>query len=885
MSAPGSSPDTSANEGSPIPRSEPSRPDRQGRPSRRPRRISPALVAGAILTGLIIAAALFAPVLAPADPNAQNLTGGLLPPSSEHWLGTDQLGRDVLSRMLFAAQTDLRLAVLAALAPFVIGVSVGLVSGYFGGATDWVASRVTDTVIAFPFYVIVIAIVFAVGAGEGGIIIAFAIVGWVGYARVLRAMTAALRESGWVQAARGGALSHARVLLRHVLPNVLPQAIVLLATEIVLIMVAIVTLGYLGLGIQPPTPDWGTMIADSQQFITTQWWLPAFPGVAVVVTGIAFSLLGDGVADALRIGPAPVSVARGRRRAAARSAGVALGGSGSPSPTRARIEPGTVTVHGLTLVVAHAAVQSAPLVDGLDLEVAPGAALGIVGESGSGKSLTLRAILGMLPSGVGVAGGAVAVSGTVGMVFQDSLTALDPLTRVGVQLREAVRAAHGTIGADARVRELLAAVRLPDPERMARSYPHQLSGGQRQRIVIAMALAGDPAVLLCDEPTTALDVTVQREVLDLLAELRRTRGLTLIFVSHDLAVVAQMCERMLVMRGGRLVESGDSAEIVRRPRAPYTRELLTAVPRLPLPGPRVGVAQNSSGAAPPLDQAPPRPNSLEVRNGEIRYSGSLAVTGASLAVPRGGALGIVGESGSGKTSLARALAGQLRLSAGEILSEGVRIGAHRSRAQLREIQLVPQDPTSSLNPRLTVGQTLRELLRVHRIVPRARVDARVAELLGLVRLDPALAAAHPHELSGGQRQRVALARALAVEPRILIADEPTSALDVSVQASVIALLQELRRDLGLSIVCVSHDLAVVHELCDSVIVMREGRIVEAGGREIFRGPRSSYGRALISAVPRLPDPELDGDPEPDRGSVFNSDLTTDLGSGLGTSLP
>jgi len=270
-------------------------------PRRRP---SPALIAGAALALLIVGAAVLAPVLAPHDPGAQDLANGLRGPSADHPFGTDQLGRDVLSRMLFAARTDLGLAALAALAPFVIGVGVGLVSGYFGRAVDWVASRITDTVIAFPFYVIVIALVFAVGAGPGGIIAAFALVGWVGYARVIRSMTASLREAGWVQAARGGGLSHARVILRHLLPNVLPQAIVLLATEIVLIMVAIVTLGYLGLGIQPPTPDWGTMIADAQPFLTTHGWLAAFPGLAVVVTGIAASLLGDGLADLLRARPA-----------------------------------------------------------------------------------------------------------------------------------------------------------------------------------------------------------------------------------------------------------------------------------------------------------------------------------------------------------------------------------------------------------------------------------------------------------------------------------------------------------------------------------------------------------------------------------------------------
>jgi peptide/nickel transport system permease protein len=240
-------------------------------------------------------------VLAPYDPADQNLTGGLLPPSPEHWFGTDQLGRDILSRMLFAARTGLTIAVGAAVVPFVIGVLLGVVAGYFGTWVDYVVGRIVDTVIAFPFYVILVALAFALGAGPTGIFIAFALVGWVGYARVVRTASRTLRASGWVEAARGGGLSHGRILLRHLLPNVLPQAIVLLMTEIVLILVAVVTLGYLGLGVQPPTPDWGTMIADGQSFITTKWWLSALPGLGVIYTGIALSLLGDGLADAWRV--------------------------------------------------------------------------------------------------------------------------------------------------------------------------------------------------------------------------------------------------------------------------------------------------------------------------------------------------------------------------------------------------------------------------------------------------------------------------------------------------------------------------------------------------------------------------------------------------------
>lgn len=804
---------------------------------------SPAFVIGASLTLALLAAAFFAPVIAPADPAAQNLTGGLLPPSAEHWFGTDQLGRDVFSRILFAAQTDLRLAVTAALAPCVIGVTVGLISGYFGGATDWIAARVTDTVIAFPFYVLVIAIVFAVGAGEGGIILTFALVGWVGYARVLRAMTAALRESGWVQVARGGGLSHARVLLRHVLPNVLPQAIVLLATEIVLIMVAIVTLGYLGLGIQPPTPDWGTMIADSQQFVTTHWWLPTFPGLAVVLTGIAFSLLGDGIGDVLRLDAGRGGRARGRRAARAVAAAVAA----PAAQGTGAIPAGAVRVRGLRVVpVAHP--DAPPLVDGLDLDVAPGEALGIVGESGSGKSLTLRALLGLPPRGVRVTASELRVGGPVGMVFQDPLTALDPLTRVGSQLRAAVQASapadapRDRTQSTARVRELLEAVQLLDPARIARAYPHELSGGQRQRVVIALALAGNPAVLLCDEPTTALDVTVQRGVLELLDELRRNRGLTLVFVSHDLAVVAELCERIVVMRGGQVVEAGPTTRIVHTPGTAYTRELLESVPRLP--------ALDTSAPAPVL-RPTDRPALLDVRDVRVAYGRTLAVTGATFALPAGTALGIVGESGSGKTTLARAIAGQLRTVGGEIRLDGTALDPRRGINELRDIQLVPQDPTSSLNPRLTVHDTLSELLRVHRVVPRPEVPARVGGLLERVRLDPALAAAYPHELSGGQRQRVALARALALSPRVLVADEPTSALDVAVQASILELLGELQRELGLGIVLVSHDLAVVNALCDQVLVMRAGQVVETAGREFFTHPGSAYGRELLAAVPRL----------------------------------
>ncbi len=786
---------------------------------------SRSLVPGAILFALILCAAIFAPAIAPHSPTAQDLSAGLLPPSAEHLFGTDQLGRDVFSRVLFAARTDLGIAFAAAATPFVIGVTLGLISGYFGRATDWVISRVTDTVIAFPFYVLVIALVFALGAGAGGIVVAFALVGWVGYARVIRALTASMRDQGWVRAARGGGLSDARVLVRHVLPNVLPQAVVLLATEVVLIMVAIVTLGYLGLGIRPPTPDWGTMIADGQAFVTSHWWLSALPGLAVVVTGIALSLLGDGLGDAMRVA--------GRSRGRSRTSKVDRAVAHVHHASR-----GNLSVHNLTLVTSDAR----PLVDGVDLEVAAGEALGIVGESGSGKSLTLRAIAGLLPPGVGCESGEVSLGGHVGMVFQDPLAALDPLTRVGTQLREACEAA-GAPDPRARVLELLADVRLGNTERIARAYPHELSGGQRQRVVIAIALASNPSVLLADEPTTALDVTVQREVLNLLDTLRRERGLTLVLVSHDLAVVAEITGRVAVMRAGRILELGSTHEVLTAPGHEYTRTLLEAVPALPEPA---DPARYLAHRTPTLTATPV----LAVRDLDLNYGRTRVVERASFEVR--GSTGLVGESGSGKTTIARAITGELPLAGGSIEFMGHPIArGHRPKNLRTKIQLIPQDPASSLNPRRTAGAALTEVLRVNRVVPRRSERARVLELLGQVGLAPETAEAYPHELSGGQRQRVAIARALAVNPSLLIADEATSALDVSVQADIIGLLKRLRESFGLALLVISHDLAVVHELCDEVVVLRHGHIVEQGGR-VLVDPQAEYTRELLGAVPRLP---------------------------------
>ncbi len=510
----------------------------------------------------------------------------------------------------------------------------------------------------------------------------------------------------------------------------------------------------------------------------------------------------------------------------------------------------------------------------VSFDLARGEALGIVGESGSGKSMTCRSILRLTPSAARLSG-EIVFDGTdllglgeaaldkvrgprIAMIFQNPASHLDPLMRIGAQVAEALRRHRGMSAAEARAEavRLLDDMRIPEPERWARAYPHQLSGGMKQRAMIAAALACDPDILLADEPTTALDATVQKAILELLGRLRRERGLSLIFVSHDLGAVASVCDRALVMRRGEIVERGAVRDLVTRPAHPYTQALVAAHPdRLPLRPPA------DPGEAAPLLEA----ERLDIRYGgrsvsdvlRRRPGGFHAVKEASFALRPGQALGIVGESGSGKSTIARALVGLVRPSGGEIRFDGAPAdtsGAGRV-AYLRQVQLIYQHPAEALSPRLTAFDAIAEPLLRHRIVPKGALRARVEELMRQVELDPSLAGRLPAQLSGGQCQRVAIARALAMEPRVLIADEVTSALDVTLQAQVLELLLllRLRRERNLAMIFISHDLGVVRHLCGAAIVMRNGRIVEAGPvDQVLDAPRDAYTRALVEAVPHLP---------------------------------
>ncbi|MEU5920122.1 ABC transporter ATP-binding protein [Streptomyces sp. NPDC047141] len=502
-------------------------------------------------------------------------------------------------------------------------------------------------------------------------------------------------------------------------------------------------------------------------------------------------------------------------------------------------------------------------VDGLSFTLGEGRALALVGESGSGKSTVAGALLG-LHRGTGArVGGTVRVGGvdvaTAGpaalrrlrggiaaMVFQDPLSALDPYHAVGDQIAEVHRIHHPVTRKAARARavEVLGRVGIPDAARRSRSRPHEFSGGMRQRALLAMALACEPKLLVADEPTTALDVTVQAQILDLLHELRRETGTALLLVTHDVGVAAESVDEVLVMRDGREVERGPVAGVLGAPSAPYTRALLSAVPRLD------GPARTVTTKGEVLLEAV----GLRKEFGRGR-SAVTAVEEASLTVRAGETLGVVGESGSGKTTLGRMLVRLLDPTAGELRYAGTEIGAlpeRELRPVRRELQMVFQDPVASLNPRRSVGESIADPLRVAGERDESGIRGRVRELLDRVGLDPDRYGAYPHEFSGGQRQRVGIARALAAEPRLLVCDEPVSALDVTTQAQVTALLAELQAELGLGLVFIAHDLAVVRQVSDRVAVMRAGRIVEQGTvAEVYGAPRDPYTRQLLAAVPSL----------------------------------
>lgn len=505
------------------------------------------------------------------------------------------------------------------------------------------------------------------------------------------------------------------------------------------------------------------------------------------------------------------------------------------------------------------------VLENVGFSISPGETLCVVGESGSGKSVTSLAVMGLLPSGaLRPTRGRILVEGEnvlaaspsrlrelraskVAMIFQEPMTALNPVETVGEQIDEVLRI-HSTLGKAARrakILQMLEAVHMPDVERIYKSYPHQLSGGQRQRVVISMALILEPRVLIADEPTTALDVTTQKQILSLISELQEKHNTAVLFITHDFGVVAEIADRIVVMNRGRVVEVGTREDILARPLEPYTRMLVSSVPSL-VPKPRTALKSDIV---------------LDVRALSKTYGGRgmfgrggmiAAAQDVNLKLRRGEIVGIVGESGSGKSTVARCVVRLQDPTSGSILVHGkdiAKVSGRQLRPLRQRVQIIFQDPYRSMNPRMKVGDTIIEGL-VNFGMDRNQALSKARDFLHLVGLSDDALQRYPHQFSGGQRQRICIARALALEPDILVADEAVSALDVSVQAQVLRLLDEIRERVGVGILFITHDLRVAAQICDTIVVMQKGRVVEAGpAAEVLTAPRQAYTSALIDAAP------------------------------------
>ena len=534
-----------------------------------------------------------------------------------------------------------------------------------------------------------------------------------------------------------------------------------------------------------------------------------------------------------------------------------------PEPVEGRPAP-VVRIERLSIALPEGADRPFA-VERVNFNLRPGELLCVVGESGSGKSMSANALMGLLPDTVRVAEGRILLEETdllrepadklydvrgrrVAMIFQEPMSALNPLMKVSDQIEE-VFEAHGLLTPKERkdkALQLLTEVGLPDPPRAADSYPFQLSGGQRQRVMIAMALALEPQVLIADEPTTALDVTTQAQILKLIARLQKERNMAVMFITHDFGVVAEIADYVTVMQLGRIVESGRADEVLYSPEHPYTKKLIAAIPKL-----RAGAAEKTASA--PVLTVEDLTKTYHMGGGLFKKQRDVhAVKGVSFTLGRGETLGIVGESGSGKSSVGRCLVRLQDPTSGRVLlgdKDMAHLRGTELRAVRRRIQMIFQDPFSSLNPREKVGRIIADGPIAYGEDPKKALS-RAAALMEMVGLDPRGVNRFPHEFSGGQRQRIGIARALALEPEIIVADEAVSALDVSIQAQVLDLLGTLKKDLNLSLIFITHDLRVAAQICDRVMVMQKGEVVEIGpGAAIFGAPKHAYTQSLIDAIP------------------------------------
>ena len=880
-------------------------------------------VAGFTILVFVLLVAILGPAFAPHPPDLTITTPGATPSASLP-LGADLLGRDVLSRLLNGGRTVIGYSLLATVVAYLIGLPIGLSAGYSRSIADPLMMRSVDVIRAFPPLLLFLLIVTAAGSSPIVLALGVAITQTPAVARLAHSISRTVSVQGYVEAAVARGETAAAVVRREILPNIMPTLIADVGLRLSLSILLIAAVNFLGLGLQPPTPDWALMISENLQTISLNVWAVVAPAAMLALLAMGANLTGDAVGRTLGRSAQPLTRARRgwlRQRR--------LPGKASRRGDTAATAPVAAGEQFLTARDLRIELETGePVVEDATLLLASGQVLGIVGESGSGKTTAALALLGYARPGMRIARGSVSVAGRqlplsderalrrlrgrlVSYVPQDPADSLNPALRIGSSLRDVMKASGRATVSQGDISAALEQVHLPGTPDFVHRFPHQLSGGQQQRVCIAMAMMTEPTLVVLDEPTTGLDVVTQAQILAEIRRIHEAGAVSMVYVSHDLAAVAQIATRIAVMYAGRVIEEGPAAQLISSPRHPYTRGLVGSVPshveprRLhAMPGVAVGVRNRATGCAfatrcpqrtprceaeepalealgdsrrlvacfehehaPPVQVGDPVPRrhadpsdpvltvealraSHKSRDGEV-----VAADGVSFTVARGECVALVGESGSGKTTIARSIVGLHAPDSGRMVLAGVELApraAQRDLASRRRCQIVFQNPYDSLNPRRTVQA---EIARCARILRRLDASAAIKEahrLLELVRLPLDLADHYPRELSGGERQRVAIARALAADPALLICDEITSALDVSVQAAVIELLSNLREQLNMSMLFITHDLGVVGALADRVLVLDAGQICEEGAvLDVLARPESDRTRQLIESAPVL----------------------------------
>ena len=781
------------------------------------------------------------------------------PPSWQNWLGTDDQARDVTARLIYGYRLSVLFGLLLTVLSSLVGVTAGAVQGYFGGWIDLVMQRFIEIWSGMPSLYLLIILASVVTPSFWWLLGLLLLFSWMTLVGVVRAEFLRARNFDYVRAARALGVGDAAIMRRHLLPNATTAALTFLPFVASGAVVTLTALDFLGFGLPAGEPSLGELLQQGKNNLQAPWLgITGFIVISVMLTLLVF--IGEAVRDAFD--PRRTLAAPGAPAAVSvQPSAVSFDPIDQRPATSAAAAAPPPLLHVADLRVSFGANEA---VAGVSFALAKGETLALVGESGSGKSVTALSVLQLLPpaarqrgsirfqgeelSGAGDETLRAIRGDRIAMIFQEPMTSLNPLHTIERQIGEAITLHRPLAPAAAREQTvaLLRLVGLQDPERRLGAYPHELSGGQRQRVMIAMALANEPDVLIADEPTTAVDVTIQAQLLALLGDLQRRLGMAMLFITHDLSIVRAIADRVAVMQRGRIVESGPVADVFAAPQHPYTRLLLAAQPSgAPAPVP---------ADARPLLRCEDLRVWFPIRAGVLRRTVDhvKAVDGVSLTLAEAETLGVVGESGSGKSTLGFAL---LRLvdSRGVIALDGQDIAGLRGaalRPLRRTAQIVFQDPYGSLSPRLSVGQILEEGLLVHGLgATAAEREARVVAALREVDLDPEARHRYPHEFSGGQRQRIAIARALILEPRLVVLDEPTSALDVSIQAQIVELLRTLQARHRIAYLFISHDLRVIRAMSHRILVLKDGVVVEQGpAAEVLASPQAEYTRALLQAA-------------------------------------